>query len=398
MGFQIRTLSENDRFFVVDIGSTRIKVMLCELDSGNLSVLEHASIRQSRKHMFGWDISDLQGVSETLQKAIGKIEKDYQQNVSNCIFSIQSPSLVADTFSMNYVRDHETQVLDMEEIDNMVSKIEQRSLEKAKPKMSSLLLEDESQMKLITTSLTSITIDGKKVSNPIGFTGKNVSLTVCNVFIPTTTFHLYTSIARNIDKKVLSYVPTPIALTKAQADSLELFDPNGFVDIWHSLTSITLENYSELLGAIQIPVGSSLYENMLVRKFPKLSRLEIEHIMRDDSSNHSQDVKKIQKEFLELLVRSIVVGLKMISNTYLLKNLYISWGVAQASFLPLFQEQFYAHTGNTNVKVLPLLPTEIQLESNFWVAYSLAKTTQELVRFQEDPIARILRHVIYRYE
>jgi len=398
MGFQIKTLSENDRFFVIDIGSTRIKVLLCELEDGKMSILEHASIRQSRKHMYGGDISDLQGVSEALQKALHKIEKNQNREVSDCIFSIQSPSLVTDTFSMNYVREKDASVLGMEEIDSMVAKIEQKSLEKAKPKILSQIAEEESQMKLITTSLTSITIDGKKVSNPMGFTGKNVSLTVCNVFIPVTTFHLYSTIARNIDKKILSFVPTPIALTKAQSDSLELFDPNGFVDIGHSLTSITLENYSELLGSIQIPVGSLLYENMLVRKFPKLSRLEIEHMMREDPEKLSKEAKKIQKEFIELLVRSIVVALRMISSSFLLKNIYVSGGVAQGPFLELLQSQFESHLGNVNLKVYPLIPKEANLDPHFGVAYALAKTTQELVRHQADPIARILRYVIYRYE
>ena len=231
MGFQIKTLSENDRFFAIDIGSTRIKVLLCALESGKLTILENASIRQSRKHMQGGDISDLQGVSEALQKVLYKIEKNQNGEIKDCIFSIQSPSLVADSFSMNYVRDKESSPLGMEEIDSMVAKIEQKSLEKAKPKILGQVAEDESQMKLITTSLTSITIDGKKVSNPIGFTGKNVNLTVCNVFLPVTTFHLYSSIARNIDRRVLSFVPTPIALPKAQNESLEIFDPNGFVNI-----------------------------------------------------------------------------------------------------------------------------------------------------------------------
>lgn len=189
-----------------------------------------------------------------MQKAIHKIEKSQNREVSDCIFSIQSPSLVTDTFSMNYVRERDMSPLGMEEIDSMVAKIELKSLEKAKPKILAQIMEEETQMKLITTSLTSITIDGKKVSNPMGFTGKNISLTVCNVFIPIATFHLYSTIARNIEKKILSFVPTPIALTKAQSDSLEIFDPNAFVDIGYSLTSITLENYSELLGAIQIPI------------------------------------------------------------------------------------------------------------------------------------------------
>jgi cell division ATPase FtsA len=329
MGLHIKTLSGNDRFFVIDVGSTHIKVLLCDLEEGQLNILERVSVRQSRKHMFGGDISDLQGVSEALQKTLGKIEKNRKQEVPDCIFSIQSPSLVTDTFSMNYVREKESRILDMEEIDSMVAKIEQKSLEKAKPKILSQIMEDESQMKLFTTSLTSITIDGKKVANPIGFTGKNISLTVCNVFIPMTTFHLYSTIARNIDKKILSFVPTPIALTKAQADSLEIFDPNGFVDIGYSLTSITLENYSELLGSVQIPIGSSQYENMFVRKFPKLSRLEIEHMMQGDPENLSKEAKKIQKDFVELLIRAIVVALRMISSQFLLKNVYVSGGIAQ---------------------------------------------------------------------
>lgn len=117
--------------------------------------------------MYGGDISDLQGVSETLEKALHRIEKNQKQEVRDCIFSIQSPSLVTDAFSMNYVRDKDSVPLGMEEIDSMVARIEVKSLEKAKPKILSLVTEDENQMKLVTTSLTSITIDGKKVSNPI---------------------------------------------------------------------------------------------------------------------------------------------------------------------------------------------------------------------------------------
>lgn len=68
---------------------------------------------------------------------------------------------------------------------------------------------------------------------------------------------------------------------------------------------------------------------MFVRKFPKLSRLEIEHMMREDSENLSKEAKKIQKDFVELLVRAIVVAFRMISSQFLLKNVYVSGGIAQ---------------------------------------------------------------------
>lgn len=137
---------------------------------------------------------------------------------------------------------------------------------------------------------------------------------------------------------------------------------------------------------------------MLVRKFPKLSRLEIEHMMQSDPEELSKEAKKIQKDFVELLVRSIVVALRMITSSFFLKNVYVSGGIAQTSFLAVLQTQFEAHLANPSIKIHSLIPEEANLDPNYGVAYALAKTTQELVRHQADPIARILRYVIYRYE
>ncbi len=269
-------------------------------------------------------ITDLQGTADTLMRALAKILETWAVSgeVKSVIFSLASPSLVTDTLSMNYVRDHATHPLEMEEIDTMVAKIEYKSLEKAKPKILSQVPLEVSQMKLVTTSISSITIDGKKIANPLGFTGTNVSLTVCNVFIPLTTFSLLSSIARKLDLRVISFVPTPIALPKARGDALELFDPNCFVDVGAAITTVALENYSELIGALQIPIGMSLLENMIVRKLPKLTRLEIEH--RIHATDRTRDEQGVFREFFEILSQGIATALSMITGAPLLRNFYFS--------------------------------------------------------------------------
>ena len=105
-------------------------------------------------------------------RALAKILETWASSgeVKSVIFSLASPQLVTDTLSMNYVRDRAAVPLEMEEIDTMVAKIEYKSLGKAQPKIMAQVPLDISQMKLVTTSLSSIVIDGKKVSNPIGFT------------------------------------------------------------------------------------------------------------------------------------------------------------------------------------------------------------------------------------
>ena len=60
MGIRIKSISEQERFFAVDIGSARIKVLLCEIRSGELFIIDSSSIRQSRKNMSDGVISDLQ--------------------------------------------------------------------------------------------------------------------------------------------------------------------------------------------------------------------------------------------------------------------------------------------------------------------------------------------------
>jgi hypothetical protein len=45
-----------------------------------------------------------------------------------------------------------------------------------------------------------------------------------------------------------------------------------------------------------------------------------------------------------------------------------------------------------------LIPEGVGLTGEYGVSYALARTAAEIVRQKQDPIARILRYVIYRYE
>lgn len=50
MPFRIQSISEFDRFLVVDIGTSRVKALVCSIESGEVKILSHASIRQSKRN------------------------------------------------------------------------------------------------------------------------------------------------------------------------------------------------------------------------------------------------------------------------------------------------------------------------------------------------------------
>ena len=148
---------------------------------------------------------------------------------------------------MNYVRQDPDTPIDMEELDRMIASTETKSLERIKPKSENRLDLAPAELRLITTSLTSIALDGKKVSNPIGFTARNVKLNLINFFVPSSISSALTLVARDLGMKVVSLVPVPVALPKIIEDSIEGFDANVFVDFGYSKTTVILENKSEIL-------------------------------------------------------------------------------------------------------------------------------------------------------
>ncbi len=97
---------------------------------------------------------------------------------------------------MNYIRENPEELITMDEIDHIVKKVEHTSLDRVKGRIRERTGIIESEMKLVTTSLISITVDGKKLGNPIGFTGKNIRLGIINIFVPVS----YVSMIQNIGR------------------------------------------------------------------------------------------------------------------------------------------------------------------------------------------------------
>jgi len=221
MSFALRSLSDYDQFVAVDIGASRIKVLVCTIEGGELKILARASMRQSRKHIIAGEISDIAGVSEAVKRTILKAAEGMDSLPKDIVVSINSSSLLFDSVGMNYVRDDADRPIDMEEIDRMIASTETKSLERMKPKAESRLGLSHNELRLVTTSLTSILIDGKKVSNPIGFTGKNIRLSLINFFVSSATFSAFSLLVRDLGMQLISFVPLSVALPKMIEDARE---------------------------------------------------------------------------------------------------------------------------------------------------------------------------------
>lgn len=249
MSFKLKPLSDYDRFVVIDIGSSRVKALVCSIEGGELKICGKASTRQSKKNVISGEIADLSAVSDTVRRTILKAAEGLDSLPEEVVLSVGSSSLVYDSIGTNYVRSNPDEPISMEEIDKMIASTEGKSLERIRDKAEERFGLGPNELRLVTTSLTSISLDGKKVSNPVGFTAKNVKLTLVNFFVPYSTFQSLSLIVRDLSMRLVSVIPIPVALPKLVEETSEAFDSNAFVDVGYSRTTVTLCDRGELLGA-----------------------------------------------------------------------------------------------------------------------------------------------------
>lgn len=323
MSFKISNIIDYNQFIALDIGTSKIKVLICSIEGGELKVLGSAIMRQSKKNIIDGEIADLYGVSETIKKTISKAGESLDEIPSDIVISLGSILTFSDIIHMNYIRENPESLITMEEIDNIVKKVEHASLDRVKGKILERTGIIESEMKLVTTSIISITVDGKKIGNPIGFTGKNIKLGVINVFVPLSYVNMIQNIGRGLSKNIISLIPSIITLPKLLEERNENHDFNCCIDFGASKTTIVIENHGEILGGNTLNFGFGLLEETFKQKKPSLGYLDIEHHITHIEDSY-EEYKDVFDPFLKILFDAIFVAATDITKQLFLKNVFIS--------------------------------------------------------------------------
>jgi len=401
VSFKISNIVDYNQFIALDIGTSKIKVLICSIEGGGIKVLGSAIMRQSKKNIIDGEIADLYGVSETIKKAISKAGENLDEIPSDIVISLWSVLTFSDIIHMNYIRENPESPITMDEIDHIVKKVEHTSLDRVKGKIRERTGIIESEMKLVTTSIISIIVDGKKLGNPIGFTGKNIKLGVINVFVPLSYVNMIQNIGRGLSKNVISLIPSIVTLPKLLEEKDENFDFNCYIDFGASKTTIVVLNRGEILGGNTLNFGFGLLEETFKQKEPQLGYLDIEHHITHIEQAYEEH-KEVFDLFFGVLFDAIFVAMTDITKQLFLKNIFLSgWGASEFLQKKLEEHLQKKNIGN-DIHMEQILETIENISPHdiwsFIQVFSLAKATEEMLLLKKDPIARILRYIIYRYE
>ncbi len=180
----------------------------------------------------------------------------------------------------------------------MIKRIEKTSHERARAKNQKQFGVTGDDLKLVSSTIVSIQIDGRSVMSPIGFSGGRVRLTVLNVFVPSSEFNIIRSIVSHIDKRVISLIPEPLILPKLIEDINSITGSICLIDIGYGHTTITIMYNNEILGFEILPYGAEMLMEQIAILDPNFSLLQIENIICSSEKFQNPIYRECLNEFL----------------------------------------------------------------------------------------------------
>lgn len=398
MGFRLAHIHDYNRFIAVDLGSYRVRTGIFEIDNGEVQLRGQSTIRQNRKNFLDGTITDLQWVAKTIERSI--IEASVKVDIlpEDIILSFSPEVTIFDTITTQYIRSERDAPITMEEIDAMIKKVEHESLERAKDRSRKQYGIIHDDIKLVSSTLTSIMIDSKRVTNPIGFTGGAIRIKVLNVFAPASEFNIVRSILSSLGKRTISVVPTPLLFPKIVERSDYAYENNGYLDIGHMHTTILIESQNEIQTFETFPFGTKMLLENLTQNYPEKTYLEIENILCQWEWDAKDDT--VIRDFFEYVSDIILSVMTWEKEVYSIANLFLSGSLfTHEKYRSMFFDTFHTRYQNdiTKLQLSALVPKKIA-ENGWPLLYWLALLAEELLVTKKDPVIRILRYVLYNYE
>lgn len=247
-------------FTALDIGTDLVKALVVRREAPNGVVLGISREPQHPDAMRGGAIGDVELVIDACNRALEASEDMAGTVPGQVVIGVAGEMVKGFSSSIAYPRERPEERVRDSELRNMLQLVEKRALREAQH-----LLELErsygevGEVRLVHSAITQVRIDGYPVTNPIGFQGRNLEVTVFNTFAPMSQVAAMETVARELDLEIAGTVSQPYALARACAGD-EAWEQGGiFIDIGGSTTDVALLRGGGVEGTRMFGLGGHAF-------------------------------------------------------------------------------------------------------------------------------------------
>lgn len=209
------TVNTDEYIVALDIGTEFVKALIARLEGEELSVVGVGRVRQEVSDMHAGAIADIAGVVRNCEEALAQAEEQAELQAKKVVIGIAGELVKGTTSTIRYRRPQPDRPLDDAEMEFIIEKVQDRAQVKAQRQIAVETGNADVEVKLVNSALVGIHIDGYKVSNPIGFQGRDVSVQIYTAFAPMVHIGALERVADELSLDLLAVAAEPFAVSRS---------------------------------------------------------------------------------------------------------------------------------------------------------------------------------------
>jgi len=214
---ELSSRKRNDNtILALDIGTEFVKAVIAQQGKDSeLEIIGIGKAHQGSSNMYAGAIADIPAVVEVCEKALDQAERTAGVTSRAVVVGIAGELIKGNTSMVRYRRKNGNKPLTEQEMSLIIKRVQDRAGEQARKEIADETNNPSVEVRLINSAIVSLTIDGYKISNPIGFKGTDVVIQFYTAFAPLVHISAIEKVCAELQLDLLAVAVEPFAVCRA---------------------------------------------------------------------------------------------------------------------------------------------------------------------------------------
>jgi cell division protein FtsA len=250
----------------LDIGTEFVKALVARVVGDEVDVLGGGRMHQELSDMQAGAIADIASVVANCDKALATAEQQAGVSARSAVIGIAGELVKGTTSTVRFTRKNANKELSIEEVGRIIELVQERAEAKARQQLAWELGGKDVEVRLVNSALVRIDIDGYKVTNPVGFQGRDIVVEMYTAFAPMIHIGALERTAAELDLDLLAVAAEPFAVARSVVGD----DPNTSIsailmDVGGGTTDIAVVNEGGVEGTKMFGIGGRAFTHAIER-------------------------------------------------------------------------------------------------------------------------------------
>jgi cell division protein FtsA len=306
----------------LDIGTEFAKALVFEIDESGMGTVRGVGRkRQGLSHMQSGTVTDINAVVDNCSTALQEAEEMAGFRPTQCVVGIAGELVKGFTTASARERKHPDAPITDVELQKLIDGVQHDALREAERAITWETGLPQVDVRLVHAAVTGAQIDGYPVTNPVGFRGRNVKISIFNAFAPLVHLGALQSVAEQLDLELLEVVAEPYAVARVLASEQVQQSGALFIDVGGGTTDVALVRHGGIEGTRMFALGGRAFTKSIADHldlpFPRAEEIKVDY-SKGAPMDHRAEVAKIVADDVAIWAAGVELVLEELAEGDLL--------------------------------------------------------------------------------